>query len=226
MTMPKFKSKDTMSDEEMAKLLADGANKQSKFFDTGKHDVVIKSVEYRGQAKKDPTWSELLVVFEGTGGKTINAFVAIPTETIFYGENRTEFMFVKAKKFCAALGEDLKKSTWTPVLTKLFAKPEKLAGQGLSISVGYPRAYPEWVGKTPDGNGVRFKLNLGKDRKGNPLGYELENGQPKIFEAPTSKEASQAIQAYCGENNIGFDAFTQVLDYYPKTANAADEVAW
>lgn len=219
-TMPKFSfggcsiKNDEQMNEELAKV---GQN--DKFFKPGKHDVVIKEVNFEGLAKNDNTWGNLKITLQGTNEKTTNVWVMFPTQDVVYGKNKTMFPFKKLQEFSKALGEDLKVSTLEPVLKKLFAKPEKLVGKPLAIRMAYERANAKFVEKLEDGT-VRLNLVLADGS------LQKENGQVKVFEGADSKAAYNAVAEYATKNSIAYDAFPQVVEYFPATEKAGDTTPW
>lgn len=221
-TMPKFNFSgcSIKDDAQLADELAKAGTDQSKIFKPGKHDVVIKEAVFDGMLPKDPTWGKMKVTFQGTNDKTINAWVCFPTSDIYYGEKKTLFMFNKFKSFCASLGEDVKASNIESVLKKTIGKPEKLAGKPLAIKVGYEKARASYAGKSADGS-VLLNLELADGSK-----YQ-ENGQVKVFTDADSKAAYKAVETFANEKKIAFDAFAQVLDYFPSDVEAKkDEMPW
>lgn len=205
---------DEQMNEELAKV---GQN--DRFFKPGKHDVVIKEVAFEGMAKNDKSWGNLKLTLQGTGEKQTNVWVLFPTTDVVYGPKKTMFPFKKLQEFAGALGEDLKVSTLEPVLKKLFAKPEKLAGKSLAVRIAYERARAKFIGKGADGI-VRLGLELADGTT------HQENGAAKIFEGADSKTAYEAVAKFATEKGIAYDAFPQVVEYFAAEQKATDTVPW
>lgn len=216
MTIPRFDFKGcSIKDDAQLQEELDKAGGEGKFFREGKHDVVIKSAEYQGQQAKDPTWGKLALTLQGTGDKEIKSWVYFPTSEITYGGKPGLFMFGKVQAFCAALGEDLKASNLESALKKVFAKPEKLAGRPLSIRVGYERSHAKYAGKNADGS-VNLHLQLADGS------FQQEGGKTKVFTGPDSRTAYDTVQKYAVEKGLGYDAFAQVVEYFPSEAQLDD----
>lgn len=212
-TMPKFNF-DGCSIKDDGELEAELAksSRQDKYFRPGKHDVVIKAVEFTGLAKNDDSWGQLSVTYEGTGEKTMMDFILFPFKDVKYGPKATLYPFKKLQSFCSALGVELKASNIKDVMTKTFGKPEKLVGSGLSIDVGYQKAYAKWTSKDASGANL-YNLILADGS------VAQENGVAKTF------PGYEAVEAYATEKKIGYDKFCQVTSYYPGQVKT-EKPAW
>ncbi len=207
--IPKFQfnNNSVKTDKELEEKLAKtGGN---KYLNPGKHEVVIKSVEYVGAAK-DSRWGKFKVLYEGTDAKTTNEILLVPFSEIQYkGESGKEtlFPYTRVQKFMKALGVDLKVQNLQDILTEYFSKPEKsLVGQVMAITVGYEGNYVEWRGKDTTGNS-QYAL-VGKD--GASFGG--------VF------SSRDAALAHAEQNQISVEEYTRILSYAP-SATPAKKVA-
>lgn len=168
MTNPVFNFKSdslqlTDADVEKAELGEFG----SKFMDQGVHPVkIIEASWHVGKdtgttaCKSDPTWHNLKIVYENGAGQTFKHFFQVPTSKLTFTITRqngqvqeSAFMFLKFRSFCAGLGElatpDAK--VMNALMKKFFAKPEKLIGKELEITLGYQGCHLQYVsGKGDD----------------------------------------------------------------------------
>lgn len=219
MACPSFDfSGETITDEELAEEM----NKSfgGKFLKPGLHEVKIKEIAFEKVNKTDPSWTDLVVTYEGTGEKTIREWLSIPTRTVKFKGRRGEnvYSFKKCVQFAKALGVELMASNLQTAIPSLFAKPERLVGTPLKITVGYRQAHAKFVKK--EGENQIFNLvladgNVHKDRA---------SGEVVTF------PNQDAVEAYCKEAKIGFDSFPNVQKYdvsdTPASLGSAASAGW
>lgn len=154
-TMPVFKFKSTISDEDLQKATA----KVPKSFAPGNYKLAIKEATLHGVSQKDNTWVTFKLVLGAIDGRTINHYVMVPTERPEFnpGSKNPYFLFTKFQEFMASMGEatDLKK-----IKLSLFEKPEKLVGRELDLDIGY-----EGYHLVREGDAFKVVDRYGKDVK-------------------------------------------------------------
>ncbi len=207
--MPKmdFSGASFKSDEELAAYEAT-QNKGDKYFKPGRYEVVIDKVEFKGRNKNDDTWCDLVLTYKGTGEKTINSLVQVPTRDVKFGPKGTTFPFKNLKDFCLAIGHQVGPKN-LDVLKSVFAKPESLVGRPVTIDVGYRKGYVKYVGKRPDGAAF---YNL-MDRDHNPI-RDVDNN-------PVEFADRDAAFNYAADKNISVDKYVNVLAYSPSSVAQA-----
>jgi hypothetical protein len=155
-----FKSEHLQLTDEQLKQ-AESGELGSRYMDQGVHAVkIIEAVWHEGKETKstacaaDPTWHNLKVIYENGSGETYTQYLQVPTSKLTFTSvskkgkvMESAFMFVKFRSFCAGLGElaSPDAALMTKLMKKLFAKPEKLVGKELEITLGYKGCYTSYL---------------------------------------------------------------------------------
>lgn len=213
--MPKFQLVGTELPtlEEVSQKSGSKREDNSKFFKPGKHEVQIEAVEYRGPAKNDENWGNLMLTLKGTGEKSTKTFLLFPFkggEGIKYGEKKTTMVYKKLLQFLAAVGQDVSPASVAKNLPDLVNGG--LVGLNVAIVVDYQRAHVKYVRQ---GDQTVCKIALSdKTILKDAAGEEL------IF---SDRDSAQAHMENLG---IKYDAFPSVISYEAsatsnsKTANS------
>lgn len=184
-----------------------------KYFKPGQYDVTITSIDCLGKAQKDDSWVNLVVHYQGTGEKTINGLIQIPTRDVKYGPRGTTYPYRVLQEFCKALGHNLTVETLGQTVKSLFSRPEKLAGTSLRIAVGYAKGYAKYAGKRDDGTAYFVLMDRNHESVKDDSGLDLQFGD------------KTSAELYAQANKIPFDKYTQVLGFAasPRATNKADD---
>jgi hypothetical protein len=161
-TAPSFSFKSDhlqLTDDQLKK--AESGEFGSKYMDQGVHSVkIIEAGWHEGKDTKttacraDPTWHNLKVVYENGSGEIFTQYLQVPTSkltfTVISKKGKVQesaFMFVKFRSFCAGLGElaSPDANVMNKLMKKLFAKPEKLVGKEVEITLGYRGCYLSYL---------------------------------------------------------------------------------
>lgn len=212
LNLPKFNFSDCsiQSDEQLDAELAKSAG-NSKFFQPGRHEVKVKSVEFRKINERDPNWADLEVVLEGTGEKTIKDFISVPLKDVKFRNNGKESLwpFKKVKQFCEAHGVELSISALTDGLNAVFRNPA-LVGAAVVAEIGYRKGYVKYMGKRDNGEKIYQLI----DKDGNAVRSGAD--QPAVEFADFD-----AALNYAEDQKIPVDKYVSVLKYEKSAAGGA-----
>lgn len=178
----------------------------------GLHHVTVTDVKSHGPSQKDKTWMQLEFVLTGADDKTANPRILVPFKKLKYGEKGTTFPLVKFREFMAGFGVEFKVEDTLAVVQEWFSKVKKsFIGKELEIEIGFRKAHAQYIDKDEDGNSIWHLI----DKEGKTI--VDDSGEALVF------PKREAVQAYAGDNNIPFAAFSDILKYSPVDGAAETE---
>lgn len=200
-SLPKFDfSGMSLTDADFNQQLEENQKSESKFFRPGRHEVSIIGSEYKGQSESDPTWSKIVVKFEGTGGKTITDMLLIPTRTLVFRTRKGEdsvFPASKLKDFLEAVGAEFTVERLGELCKTYFGTENALVGLNLVVDTAYTGNYVKYQGKNEAG---QLLLQI-TTRDGETLDSSLYFNDYK------------AANEYAEKNKIAVKNFVDVTSY-------------
>ena len=132
------------NDEELQEALAKTGG---KYFDApGNFDLVIKEAAFHvGKesgsiyCKGDPTWVNVKLTLAGADERTIDHWLQVPTQSVYFGPKKTLALYRKFQQFVFSIGESASTGSLQKLAIKYFSDPSKLVGQKVNVDLGYEK---------------------------------------------------------------------------------------
>ena len=175
----------------------------------GKYELILDSIEAKGEAKKDPNWYGFSFKFVSSTGAKTNIYQMFPVRRVDnfrYGPKKTLMIYQKLLDFLHAFGIYPEFETAMHTIGSVMQNFESLLGQKITVEIGYTGSYTQYVGK--DGEQSLYAIIK--------QGQELKDEEGKELRFP----GWQAAENYAKGIKLQIQGFPEVLKYYPADAAA------